>query len=106
MISPKTKKTTKAEGKKRVDDWLRVTYIHLKSEPLIALQTGDRQVKEHLKLHLSRIDHVAIRSELRYLIGVKDVDFQGWVFCEETGPIATVRVFDAVRFRFQPEPEQ
>jgi hypothetical protein len=34
----------------------------------IGLQIRDREVKEGLKLHLSHIDHIAIRSELRYLI--------------------------------------
>jgi hypothetical protein len=29
------------------------------------------EVKERLKLHLSHIDHIAIRSELKYLIGEK-----------------------------------
>jgi hypothetical protein len=35
----------------------------------IGLEIGDREVKERLKLHHSYIDHIAIRSELKYLIG-------------------------------------
>jgi hypothetical protein len=39
----------------------------------IGVQIGDREVKERLKLHHSYIDHIAIRSELKYLIGVTGV---------------------------------
>jgi hypothetical protein len=35
----------------------------------IGLKIGDREVKEHLKLHHSQMDLIAIRSELKYWIG-------------------------------------
>jgi hypothetical protein len=71
---------------------------------LIGLQIGKREVKELLILHNLRMDHVSIRSELRYLIGAKVVRFKWRVFGGETGPIATVRVFEVVatiRFRIR-----
>jgi len=70
-----------------------------------------REVKERLKLHNLRTDHVMIRSELKYLIGAKIVNLKCRVFGGKTGPMATVRVFGVVRpvatvrFRVEPYPE-
>jgi len=70
-----------------------------------------REVKEQLKLHNLRTDHVTIRSELKYLIGAKIVDLKCRVFGGKTGPFPTVWVFGVVRpiamvrFRVEPDPE-
>ena len=50
-------------------------------------------MKELVKLHNLRTDHVTIRSELKYLIGAKVVRLKCRVYDVKTGPIATVRVF-------------
>ena len=70
-------------------------------------------MKDHLKLHLLHIYHIVIRSELKYLIGVKvlslrkcgtgqktagSVGFGGVRFFDGVKPVATVSV------RFQPGP--
>jgi hypothetical protein len=38
-------------------------------------------MKEGMKLHISRIDYVTIRSELKYLIGARNGDFEERVLC-------------------------
>jgi hypothetical protein len=54
-------------------------------------------VKERLKLQNLRIDHVTIRSELKYLIEAKNLGMQ-WPGLEvEPGPNATVRGFHVVK---------
>jgi len=69
-----------------------------------------REVNERLKLPNLHIDHVAIRSELKYLIGAKIVDLKWRVVRGKTGPYPMVRVFRVVQpvamVRFQVEPEQ
>jgi len=40
---------------------------------VIGSQFGEWEVKEHRKLHLLRIYHIAIQSQLKYLIGPKVV---------------------------------
>jgi len=68
-------------------------------------------VKEGLKLHDLRIDHVMIRSELKYLIGAQVVRLKCRVFAGKTGPIPRVRVFcvvkpvATVRVLVEPDPE-
>jgi len=69
-------------------------------------------VKERLKLHNLIIDHFTIRSELKYLIGEKNLSLQ-WPGVEvKPGPNATVRGFHVVKLlqRFRsgsnPNPEQ
>jgi hypothetical protein len=70
-----------------------------------------QEVKEGLKLDNLRTDHVMIRSELKYLIGAKIVDFKCRVFGGKTAQFPTVRVFRVVRpvatvrFRVEPNPE-
>ena len=56
---------------------------------LVRLQIGEREMKEGIKLHISCIDYVTIRSELKYLIGARNVDFWGAGFVWK--PVATVR---------------
>jgi hypothetical protein len=56
---------------------------------LVRLQIGEQEMKEGMKLHISRIDYVTIWSELKYLIGVRNVDFGGAGFVWK--PVATVR---------------
>jgi len=56
---------------------------------LVRLQIGEREMKEGIKVHISRIDYVLIRSELKYLIGARNVDFWGAGFVWK--PVATVR---------------
>jgi len=56
---------------------------------LVRLQIGEQEMKEGMKLHISRIDYVTIRSELKYLIGARNVDFWGAGFVWK--PVATVR---------------
>jgi hypothetical protein len=51
------------------------------------------EVKERLKLQNLRIDHVVIRSKLKYLIGAIIVKLKCRACGGKTGPIATVRVF-------------
>jgi hypothetical protein len=46
-----------------------------------------------LKLHNLPTDQVVIRSELRYSIGVKNVELKCQVFGGKTGPMAMVWVF-------------
>ena len=68
-------------------------------------------MKERLKLHNLRTDHVVIRSELKYLIGAKMVNFKCRVFGGKTAPFPMVRVFRVVRpmatvrVRVEPDPE-
>jgi len=58
-----------------------------------------------------RIDHVAIQSELKYLIGAKNVKSKSQVFDGYTRPFQMVRVIHMVRvvatvlFRAELEPE-
>jgi hypothetical protein len=47
---------------------------------LVGSQIWDREVKQGLKLHNLRTNHVTIRLELRYLIGAKIVDLKCRVF--------------------------
>jgi hypothetical protein len=47
-----------------------------------------QDVKEGLKLDNLHTDHVMIRSELKYLIGAKIVDFKCRVFGGKTAPIS------------------
>jgi hypothetical protein len=54
-------------------------------------------VKERLKLHNMHIDHVTIRSELKYLIGAKDLALQWPGFEVEPGPNAKVWGFHVVK---------
>jgi len=54
-------------------------------------------VKKRLKLHNLCTDHVVIRSELKYLIGAKMVNFKCLVFDCKTAPFPTVQVFRVVR---------
>jgi hypothetical protein len=42
---------------------------------LVRLQIGEREMKEGIKVHISHIDYVMIRSELKYLIAATNVDF-------------------------------
>jgi len=62
-------------------------------------------------MHNLHIDHVAIRSELKYLPGAKIVNLKCRVFGGKTGPFPMVRVFRVVRpvvtvwFWVEPEPE-
>jgi hypothetical protein len=42
---------------------------------LVGSQICEREMKERLKLHNLRIEHVVIRSELKYLIEARNVDF-------------------------------
>jgi hypothetical protein len=43
--------------------------------PLFRLQIAEREMKEGIELHISRIHYVAIRWELQYWIGARNVDF-------------------------------
>jgi hypothetical protein len=69
-----------------------------------------RELKERPKLHNLRIQHVMIRSELKYLIGAKLLGLQKPGLEVETGPNANGPDFScgktvaAVRFRIQPKP--
>jgi len=45
---------------------------------VIRSQFGEWKVKEHLKLHLLHIYHIVIRSQLKYLIGAKDLSSRKW----------------------------
>ena len=69
------------------------------------------EVKALLKLHTLCIDHVAIRSELKYLLGAKIVNLKCRVFSGKTSPFPKVQVFHVVRavatvrFRVEPEPQ-
>jgi len=54
-------------------------------------------VKERLKLHNLRIDHVTIRPELKYLIGGQNLGFQRPGFEVKPSPNAAVRGFHAVK---------
>jgi len=60
---------------------------------LVGSHISKQEVKERIKLYNLRIDHVTIRSELRYFIGAKLMMLKCRVFGGKTGPIATVRVF-------------
>jgi hypothetical protein len=58
---------------------------------LVVLHICKREVKERLNRHNQHIDHVMIRSELKYLIGVKNRGLQWPGFEVEPAPNATVR---------------
>ena len=45
---------------------------------VIGLQIGQREVIKHLKLHLLRIYHSVIQSQLKYLIGAKVLSSRKW----------------------------
>jgi hypothetical protein len=60
---------------------------------VVGSQIRMQDVKERQELHNLRIDHVMIRSQLKYLIGAKVVRLKCRVFGGKTGPMATVRVF-------------
>jgi len=72
--------------------WIAVKEGHISAEKcgfsivtqliLVRSQVWQREVKEGLKLHNLRTDHVTIQSELRYLIGAKIVDLKCRVFGE------------------------
>jgi hypothetical protein len=55
---------------------------------LVRLQIGEREMREGIKLHISRIDYVTIQWELQYLIEARNVDFCGVSFVWK--PVATV----------------
>jgi len=59
---------------------------------LVVSQIGKWEVKERLQLQNLRIDHVVIRSELKYLIRAIIVKLKCRVFGGKTGSIAMVRV--------------
>jgi len=73
----------------------------------VGSQIWKREVNERPTLHNLRIDHVTIRSELRYWIGAQVVRLKCRLFGGKTGHIATVRVCGVARpiatFRFQVE---
>ena len=56
---------------------------------LVGSQIWKWEVKERLKLHNLRIEHVVIRSELKYSIVARNVDFRGADFVWK--PVARVR---------------
>jgi len=78
---------------------------------LVCSQMWQWDGKERLKLQNVHIHHVVIRSELRYLVRAKSVNWKWRVFGGKTGPWPNVRVFGVgrpiatVRFRVGPEPE-
>jgi len=78
---------------------------------LLRFRTGAQQVKVHVRMHNSHIDHVMIQSELKIFIGVKKLGLQGASFQVGTDPKAMVQDFHlvkpvaTVRFRFPPYPE-
>jgi len=51
-----------------LENWPNFTAIQ---RILVELQIGQREAKQRKELHNLRIDHVTIRSELRYFIGTK-----------------------------------
>jgi len=53
----------------------------------------NREVKEQEEVPNLCMDHITIRSELKYLIWAKFVRLKWLVFGGETGPIAMVQVF-------------
>ena len=54
-------------------------------------------MKEGLKLHNLRTDHVVIQSELKYLIGAEMVNFKCRVVGGKTAPFPTVWVLRVIR---------
>jgi hypothetical protein len=101
--------------------WVAMRY-HSKSHPnrgvstaiqliLLSVKIWDQQAKELQTLHHLHIHHVAIRWELRYLIGAKMPGFHGSGFLLETSPEAMVWVFWVVRpvsmvtVELEPRPE-
>ena len=78
---------------------------------LVSSEIWQREMKEQVKLHNLRTDQVMIRSELKYLIGTKNVNLKCPVFGGKTGPFPMVLVFRVVRpvatvrFRVEPYPE-
>ena len=78
---------------------------------LVESQIWTRKVKERLKLHNLRNDHVVIRSELKYIFGAKMVNLKCRVFGGKTALFPMVRVFRVVRpvakvqVRVEPDPE-
>jgi hypothetical protein len=61
----------KFSGKSRQND---LVFIVTPSQ-LVRLQIAAQEMKEGIELHISQIDDVTIRSELKFLIGVINVDF-------------------------------
>ena len=59
---------------------------------LVVSQIGKWEAKERLQLQNLRIDHVVIRSELKYLIRAIIVKLKCRVFGGKTGSIAMVLV--------------
>jgi len=57
---------------------------------LIRLQIGEWEMKEGIKLHISRMDYVVIRWELQYSIEARNVDISGAGFVWK--PVAMVRL--------------
>jgi len=76
----------------RIYGWLIAT-----ERILVRSQIGQREVKERLKLHNVRPNHVLVWSELKYLIGAKIVNLKCRDFGDKTGLFPTVRVFHVVR---------
>jgi hypothetical protein len=78
---------------------------------IVVSHISDREVKERVELYNLCTDHVMIRSELTYLIGVKVVMLKCQVFGGKTStfPVGRVvhgvRPIATVRFRVEPEPE-
>jgi hypothetical protein len=64
---------------------------------LVRSRISHPEVKEQVELHNLHTDHVMIRSELKYLIGVKVVLLDCWVFSGNSGPFLVGRVFRVVR---------
>ena len=60
---------------------------------LIWSQIWRWEVREQLTVRNLRIDHVTIRSELRYIIGATIVNLKCRAFGGKTGPFWTVQVF-------------
>ena len=64
---------------------------------LVVSHICKREVKQRLKLYNQHIDHVMIRSELKYLIGAKNLGLQWPGFEVEPGPNVTVEGFHVVK---------
>jgi len=66
--------------------WRRISpYFTANQRILVRSQIWQREVNERLELHNLHIDHVMIRSELKYLIGAKNVGTAKWTH----GPVPT-----------------
>jgi hypothetical protein len=70
-----------------------------------------REVEERRNPQNLRTDHVAIRSELKFLLGAQRAKWKCRVFGGKTGPFPTVQVIGVVRpvatvlFQVNPDPE-